>query len=127
MCGAIVALNVLMTVLAVLKNHWFPLAAFETGVDPVGFSLNLGLEISISLDAATSGRTYLDEGELLLVSRVSLKKQLDRLEALDDPLGVVQAIDTQAKEGCFAPQLTDQRTAFLFHSFSGIDACSRTF
>src|SRR6266702_795700 len=54
MCGTIVALNLLMTVLTVLKDNWSPLAAFETGVDPIGFSLNLSLEVSISFDAATS-------------------------------------------------------------------------
>ena len=116
MCDTIAALDLLVAVLAVLKDNGLPLAAFKARVDPLSFGCHLGLELAISLDAAASGRADLDEGEFLLVAGMHFKKHLHCLEAFDDALGVVDAVDAHAKKGCFDAKFCKQQAAVFGYS-----------
>src|SRR5690242_20859436 len=102
-----------MTVLSAEHDDGTPAAVAETVVDALGFVFDGTLEVRILLDVGTGGRADLHEGELALVARVALEEGLDGVEALDDSLGVVEAIDAYAEECGFNAELVEQGRTVL--------------
>jgi hypothetical protein len=102
-----------MTVLAAEHDDGPPAAVAETVVDALRFGFDGVLELGVLLNVAAGGRADLHEGELALVARVALEEGLDGLEALDDALGVVEAVDADAEEGGFDAELIEDGAAFF--------------
>src|SRR5487761_2756061 len=73
-----------------------PLAR-EAAVDARGHGAHLRFVMLIFLDAGARRRGDLDKGEAADPLRIGLEQALDGAEALDDALGVVEAIDTDAE------------------------------
>ena len=74
MCGSIIALHLLMRVLPVLEDYWFPLPLFEACIDSFGLGSDLSLKLGIALDAAASRRTNLNKCEFALILGIPLQK-----------------------------------------------------
>src|SRR6266850_5924897 len=87
-----------MRMVALEEDNRFPAAGLETRVDAVGLSGNLVQQILIALDIGTAGRSDLDKGKVALVGRVKLEKKLDGPDALENALGVVDAINANPKK-----------------------------
>src|SRR6202046_3809327 len=113
MGGSVITQHFLPGVLAVQKDNRPPAAALETLVDTVGLVLYLFLKIGVALNVAACGRADLDKGELFLIARMSLQKDLHGLETFKDAFGVVHPVDAYPEEGCFDAQLRQEGTAFL--------------
>src|SRR5690349_3534982 len=111
MRGAIVALHLRMTVLATEHDDGTPAAIAEAVVDALRFGFDGVLEVGVLLDVAAGGSADLHEGELALVAGVALEEGLDGEEALEDALGVVEAIDADAEEGGLDAELVEDRAA----------------
>ena len=73
-----------------------PAAAREALVDPVGERAHLRLELLVLLDAGARRRADLHEREAADPLRLELEQALDRAEALEDALGVVDPVDADA-------------------------------
>src|ERR1700692_946020 len=109
-----------MRMMPLQKHDWFPAAGLKPRVDTLSFSADFLQKPPVAVDVSATGSTDLHEGESPLISGVQLQKALDTTEALKDPLGVVDAVDSDAEQGSFYPQLFAQcgtlraRTAWRF-------------
>src|SRR5271165_190397 len=112
----VIALDLLSAMLAELKNDRPPSATLEACIDPVSLSLDFSLKVGIPLDMAPRRRPKLDKSKLPLVTGVSLQKRLDGLEALDDALRVIHAVDADPDECRFDAQFPEQRAAFVIRT-----------
>src|SRR5436309_1957288 len=83
------------------KHDGFPARRLEARVDALRFYTDLIEKILIALNVRAARGTDLHESQPLLVSGIDLEKTLQGAEALEDSLGVVNAIDTHAEERRF--------------------------
>ena len=113
--GAVEALDLAVAVVALAEDDGLPLRGLEAPVDALGFGVNLGQEIVVALDVGAAGRADLHEGEAALVARILFQKTLDRPEAFEDSLGVIDAVNAHAEQQSFDAQLLDQGGALVFH------------
>jgi hypothetical protein len=65
----------------------------------------------ITLDVRATGRSDFDEGKFPLITGIFLEESFDGQKAFENSLGVVDAIDADAHEGCFNSQTTQQSGA----------------
>src|SRR5947208_15471492 len=79
------------------KHDGFPARRLEARVDALRFYTDLIEKILIALNVRAARGTDLHESQPLLVSGIGLEKTLQGAEALEDSLGVVNAIDTHAE------------------------------
>src|SRR5689334_12929204 len=75
-----------------------PSIAGKAAIDARGFAFHLGHEVVIARNAAAAGCANLHESEQANVTGIFFEEALDAAEALDDPLGVVDAVDADAEE-----------------------------
>src|SRR5260370_14960337 len=80
------------------KHNRFPARRLEARVDALRFGANFIEEVPVALNVRAAWRTDLHECEPLLVSGVEFEKTLEGAEALEDSLGIVNAIDTHSKK-----------------------------
>ena len=107
-CGTVEPLNFLMRMMPFQKHDWFPAAGLKTRIDTVSFSADFVQKFLVAVDMSAAWSADLHEGESPLISRIQLQKALDTAEALKNPLGVVDAVDSNAEQGRFYPQLLAQ-------------------
>ena len=84
-----------MAVLALQQNDRLPLIRPESPVDALNFGLDLGLQIVVALDVRAAWRSDLNEGKHSLIARILLQESLDRQKPLQNPFGVIEAVDAQ--------------------------------
>src|SRR5260370_27345353 len=102
MCGSIIGLHLLMSVLPILEDDRFPLPPLEACIDSFRLGSDLSLKLSIALDAAAGRRTNLDKCKFALIFGKPLQERLNCTEAFQDALGVVHAIYPYTEKLCFA-------------------------
>src|SRR5260370_41069404 len=95
------------------KYDGFPARGLEAGVDAVRFGANFVEEILVAFNVRAAGRADLHEREPLLVGGVELEQTLEGAEALEDSLGVTDAIDTNPEERSLDVHLGAKRGAFF--------------
>src|SRR5271157_978360 len=105
--------DLLMGVVPHEKNNGLPVANLKPVVDSFRFCIDLLHELLIARNVRATGSTNLHQGEAALVSRMKLKEAFDPAEPFDDPLGVVQAIDTDSEKRRFDAQLGTKYAALL--------------
>ena len=96
--GAIVGINLLMGVMAAVKDDGLPLVALKARVDALGFGFHFVEKILIALDVGAAGRAELDEGEAARRTADIFEEALDAAETLEYSLGVVDAVHAEAEE-----------------------------
>src|ERR1700720_4118991 len=100
-----------MRVMPFQKHDWFPAAGLEPRVDTFSFSGDFVQKVLVALNVSAARSADLHEGEAAVIGRVLLQEGLDPPEALENALGVIDAIDSDAEQSSFYPQLFAQRGA----------------
>jgi hypothetical protein len=85
----------------------------EAAVDAADLRLDLTAEFTVLAYLASAGNGDLDDGEAAAQLRPLLEQQLDRVQALEDPLGVVEPVD--AEEDASGGELVAQRRERALH------------
>src|SRR5882762_5812758 len=99
--GAVIGLDLLMAVLALKEHDGLPLSSLEAPVNSFRLGLHFGEQVVIALDVRPARSSNLHEREFSLIAGEFFEKPFDRQEPLENPLGVIDAIDTNTHEGCF--------------------------
>src|SRR6266568_3276676 len=102
-----------MAMLAVQQDDGFPLVGLETPVDTLRFRLHFCLQIVIALDVCTAWRSDLHEREDALITRILLEETFDREKALENTLGVIEAINADTHQSRFYSQRFQKSAALL--------------
>ena len=85
----------------------------EAAVDPPDVLLHVGTELTVLADVVPARHRDLEEREAGPQLRFSLEQHFHREQALDDPLGVVEAVDAEQHRP--AAELLLKRGDALFH------------
>src|ERR1039457_1321539 len=93
------------------QDNWFPAGGLETRIDPFSFNGDFVQKILVTLDLRTARSADLHERKTALICRVQLQKPLYTAEAFDYAFGVIDAVDSNAKQTSFYAQLFAQRGA----------------
>src|ERR1051326_6765346 len=94
--GTIEAIDLGMGMMAMPKPDRPPFAGLQTSIDARSLGFDALQEIVVLRDIRAARSADLNETEFLPVLRILVEESLDSAEALEDSLGVVDAIDTDA-------------------------------
>ena len=72
-------------------------AGVDTTIDSIGFGFHLRFKLLVTADAGPARGPDLNEREFLLITGIKLEKHFDPAESLRNSLGVIDAIDANAK------------------------------
>src|SRR5262249_54057321 len=103
--------------LALQQHDGLPLSSLKAPVDALRFRYHFGAQVVIALDVGAARRAYLHESEFPLIAWILFEEALNRQEALQNALGVVDAVDPNAHIGGFHAQAAQERGA-VGRSFS---------
>jgi len=110
--GAIEGLDFLMAVLALEENDGLPVAVLEAPIDTIGLGFDLREQIVIALDVSAAWRPDLHKSEFSLIAGIFLEEALDGEKALENSLGVVDAVDADAHERRLYANAAQESRAF---------------
>src|ERR1700733_7180781 len=85
-----------------------PASRLEARIDAVGFEGNFIEELAVALDVRAARRADLNERKPPLVGGIDFQKTFNAAKALQDALGVVHTIHTDAQQGSFDAELRAQ-------------------
>src|SRR5580765_4454648 len=97
--------------LTVQKNNGLPVICAEPPVDAIHLGLHLGLQIMVALDVSTARSPDLNKRENALIARIFFEEPLYCQESLENPLGVVEAVDSNAHQCSFDSESLQQGSA----------------
>src|SRR5690242_1002017 len=101
-----------MAVLPVQEDNRLPLGSLKAPVDAFGFDFDISQEVVIALDMGAAGSANLDKGEFFPIDRVLLEQPLNGQKALQNALGVIDAIHSHPEEQGFHPGFLQQLYPF---------------
>src|SRR5450631_28617 len=96
--GAVIRLNLFVTVLPVQQDDRLPLIGLESPVDAVRLRLHLRLQVVITLDVGAARSANLNERKDALIARILFQKALDGQKAFQNPLRIVHPVDAYAHQ-----------------------------
>src|SRR5581483_695506 len=108
----VISPNLAMRVVALEEDDRLPASRLESPVDAVGLGFNFPEQVMVAFDVSPAGLTYLDEGEMALVSGIFLQKSFYSAKALQHSLGIVHPVNTHAEEGALHTLLSKQCSSF---------------
>src|SRR5271167_193287 len=104
-----------MRVVPQQRNDVLPATDLKPDVDALRFSTDLLEKLLVARNVRAAGSADLYQREAAQVNRIHFQEAFHATEALDDSLGVVQAIDTDGKKRCFDSEF-GTKCASLFSS-----------
>src|SRR5580700_5305916 len=101
-----------MAVVPLQKTDRSPPGRLKAVVDALRLHLDLHHESGIAIDLRAARSAHLNEGKLPAIAGELFQEALDPAEALQDSLGVVDAVNPDAEEHRFNVQFLEQTRAF---------------
>ncbi len=105
--------NLLMGVVPQERNDRPPAADAKAAVDAVGFGADFVEKLFVTRNVCAAGSADLHQGEAALINGIHFQEAFDAAEALDDALGVVEAIDTDSEKRCFDAEFGTESAALF--------------
>src|SRR5258708_21858779 len=95
------------------ENDWFPAARVEARIDALAFGGDRVEQCLVALDLCADRRADLHEQKARVICAIQCQKMFDPAEALENSLGVIDAIHADTHHGSFDAELFAQGSAFL--------------